>query len=479
MTPGSVAVAFLDDGNWSASFGLSYRDVLLHDVFGPRRIVVEGKLREMRKFTGTGGIVAGRNLLAATFLDSTDAEWLFMVDTDMGFAGDTVERLLAAADPVERPVVGALCFALKQDGRAAYYEQRFALVPTLFHYVELSAAGEVGFYAFEDYPRDELVAVAGTGAACLLVHRTALEAVRAKHGAVWFDLVTHPTGDRGKPRVFSEDLSFCIRLADVDVPVHVHTGVRTNHHKGGIFLTEAAWERQRVLDVVVGEPRISVLCPTRGRPEAITTLVGSALSTAAGPVELVFYVDTDDDLSAAVLDEMAHLPVRYVRGPRIVLSQMWNRCADVAKADVMMHCGDDIAFRTPGWDTRVLAAFEAVPDRIVLVHGDDGFQRERLATHGFLHRRWVEAVGYFVPPHFSSDYNDVWLTEVADALGRRAYLPDVVTEHMHPAAGKGEWDLTHRERLARHERDDPGALYASMVDGRAADVAKLKAVIAA
>jgi hypothetical protein len=221
---------------------------------------------------------------------------------------------------------------------------------------------------------------------------------------------------------------------------------------------------------------ISILCPTRNRTDSMMRLVRSARQTASNPVELefIFYVDDDDDASATVADDLG---ATAVRGSRIVLSEMWNRCWDEATRDVAMHCGDDIIFRSQNWDLHVLHAFERFPDKIALVHGRDGYQDQNLATHSFLHRRWVETLGYFVPPYFSSDYNDTWLTEVADAVGRRVYLPDVYTEHMHPVVGKGTWDQTHQERLARHTRDNVGKIYRDLLPKRLNDIAKLTTAI--
>ena len=242
MTPGSVVVGYCDNGQWAACFGLSYRDLIMHDMLGPGRIVREGG-KELRKVTGTMGVAGGRNEIARDFLDNTDGEWLFMVDTDMGFAPDTVDRLIASADPETRPVMGGLCFAIKRAGRGDFHAERYTLTPTVYEYLDLG--NEVGFRPIPDYQRDTVVQVAGTGAACLLMHRSALEAVRAKYGDLWFEPITHPTGAQGRPRTFSEDLSFCIRLQSVDLPVHVDTAVKTCHDKGGVFLDEHAFDQQQ------------------------------------------------------------------------------------------------------------------------------------------------------------------------------------------------------------------------------------------
>lgn len=226
---------------------------------------------------------------------------------------------------------------------------------------------------------------------------------------------------------------------------------------------------------------ISVLTPTRGRPDNVGRLIDSALSTTELPVELIFYLDQDDPTlpaSTDIIDEYAPAAL-YIIGPRIMLSETWNRCYNVALADVVMQCGDDIIFRSRHWAEQVLAEFDKYPDRIVLVHGRDGIQDDRVATHGFYHRRWVDQVGYFMPPYFASDWNDMWWTEVADALGRRVYLPGLHTEHMHPVVGKAAMDVTHTERLARHNADDCDRIYIERRPERLADVAKLRAAIMA
>jgi hypothetical protein len=153
---------------------------------------------------------------------------------------------------------------------------------------------------------------------------------------------------------------------------------------------------------------------------------------------------------------------------------MWNECWRHAHGPILMHCGDDIVFRTQGWDTMVRNVFERYPDRIVFVHGDDGYWQDRLGTHGFLHHRWTEAVGTFCPPYFSSDYNDAWFTEVARELDRKVYLPDLLTEHLHPAFGKAPMDQTHLERIERGRRDNVDQRYIDLAPERAEWVTTLR-----
>lgn len=242
VTDGSVVVGYLDAGKWSACFGLSYRDLVMNDMLTTQRIVREGG-RDLRGVVGTMGVAAGRNRIARDFLDHTDGEWLWFIDTDMGFAPDTVDRLVKSADAQLRPVMGGLCFAIKRLKRGDFYAERFRITPTVYEYLELE--DEVGFRPILDYARGQVVQVAGTGAACLLIHRRALEVVRGRYGDAWFDPIVHPTGDKGRPRTFSEDLSFCVRLASVGVPVHVDTSVKTTHEKGGVFLDEDTFDLQQ------------------------------------------------------------------------------------------------------------------------------------------------------------------------------------------------------------------------------------------
>lgn len=240
---GSVIPSVVDGQTWAACFGLSWTDLMLRDQATSQRMIRTGG-QYVRKVSGTMGVAAARSEIATYFLEHTDGEWLFMVDSDMGFASDTVDRLVESAERNSVPVLGALCFAQRLDpdvSQGDLYAARFRIQPTLYAYQE-RPNGERGFQSITKYKRDSFQPVAATGAACILIHREALEAV----GPDPFMPITDPmAGGNGTARTFSEDLSFCLRVQAADLEVGVDTSVKTTHYKGGIFLDETAFAMQQ------------------------------------------------------------------------------------------------------------------------------------------------------------------------------------------------------------------------------------------
>ena len=133
------------------------------------------------------------------------------------------QTLVSAADPAARPVLGGFCWRLNLDGTKT---------PTLFRFGQGHGGGIVPV-PYAQWPSGGVMQVEGTGAACLLIHRSVLETVRDKTGdraAPWFR-----ESDSAPGQLLGEDLTFCLRCAAADIPVHVHTGVRVGHVKSQII----------------------------------------------------------------------------------------------------------------------------------------------------------------------------------------------------------------------------------------------------
>ena len=190
---------------------------------------------------------------------------------------------------------------------------------------------------------------------------------------------------------------------------------------------------------------ISILTPTRERPENVRRLIESVLSNAEVPkkVELLFYVDHDDPtFPKSLISEN----VKIVIGPRLWLSVMQNILYANASGEIIMYAGDDVVLNTPGWDRIVRDEFEKFEDKICVVYGNDNATHGKsIAIHAFLHRNWVKAVGCWVPAGRGLPY-DYWITEVGRNLGRLQYLPNLEIEHIHYRQGsaKAAFDETYK-----------------------------------
>lgn len=227
-----VLIAYVHDGEYaSMSWHESMMGLAFHfvesDHFGAKLPIRYG----------TGGLVAARNRAVDMLLEQDECDWLFWIDTDMGFAPDIIDRLMEHADAETRPMVGALCFINHEVVDDGMNGKTTVPKPTVFRWSKMPN-GTAGFVPDMAYERDALVECEATGSAALVIHRSVFEKIKTANGGNYYGHVVNPATDD----VFSEDLSFCIRCAEVDVPIHVHTGIKTTHCKLR-WLSEVEFDR--------------------------------------------------------------------------------------------------------------------------------------------------------------------------------------------------------------------------------------------
>ena len=230
--------------------------------------------------------------------------------------------------------------------------------------------------------------------------------------------------------------------------------------------------------------KFSIIVPTRKRPVAVCELVETIFNTCDNIdlVEVLFYIDPDDSDSKSCIISLIDKygdNIKYTSSnEELKLSQMWNYAYNtLSTGDIIMLCGDDARFRTKSWDTLIRDEFLKQDDRIVLVYGDDMIQGAGLATHSFVHRKWIEVSGFWLPPYFCSDWVDTWLFTVSQILNRVKFLPDVITEHMHYSVGKSAFDSTTEKRLNMSSKENPTLIYEQTLNERFEHANKLQQYI--
>lgn len=206
--------------------------------------------------------------------------------------------------------------------------------------------------------------------------------------------------------------------------------------------------------------KISSLMPTRNRPENLRRIFQSALDTVdrLDLFEFSLCVDHDDSSwiePVRVFKE--RLNIRVAINNTVPVSnygEIWNAAWRNATGEIYQMIGDDFIYRTKGWDTRIRNEFERFPDRILFILGEDGFQHGCIGTHGFVHKNWTDALGYYAPMNFKVYCHDHWLDNISRLIGRRLYIPELFFEHMHHLAKKAPMDDTYKRMLGTgYEKD--------------------------
>jgi hypothetical protein len=443
LKPGSVALAYIHRTEGAHSFfdclqGLTLYD-LSHDqhLFGvPNPIKVRG---------GTGELSGPRNKIAQRILDCPEYEWCLVVDDDMGFTADSLDRLLASADKDERPIVGGLCFTnneIAQDGMGGY---RVRPGVTIMDWANNRTPR--GFAARCWYEPNTLVRCDGTGSAFLLIHRSVFEKIHAEYGPVWYDRATDDQG------LVSEDLSFCMRAQTVGASVWVDTSVRTSHFKHFWLGSEDFWKE------CVAPPALeqtAVLVPVMRRPQNAEPFMRS-LKASTGLAQAYAIVDEDD---LETRDAWKQAGAHVIQSSGTSFATKINDGYRATSEPWMFLVGDDVQFH-PAWlDHAQYAA--GLTGASVIGTNDLGTQRVQLgehATHMLVRRSYVDSAGFWDGPGqichegYSHSFADDELVTAAKQAGVWSMALASKVEHLHPIFGKGEQDAVYELGQSRQEQD--------------------------
>lgn len=158
-----------------------------------------------------------------------------------------------------------------------------------------------------------------------------------------------------------------------------------------------------------------------------------------------------------------------VRATNSAASKFWDQ--DI----IIGHVGDDHRFRTLGWDRRI-AEILTEPG---IAYGDDLLQGEMLPTAPFISSVIPRSLGWYALPSCKHMFIDNAWKRLGQALGSYHYLPDVVIEHMHPGAGKGQLDEGYLRADASTDIDRVSYHHWRYGGGLDADVAVIRGAMAA
>jgi glycosyltransferase involved in cell wall biosynthesis len=188
--------------------------------------------------------------------------------------------------------------------------------------------------------------------------------------------------------------------------------------------------------------KMCVVVPSRGRPENAERLA-QAFKDTNTEADLYIVIDNDDPKwnEYAKSENYKKLPADNKTGG---CAKSLNTGAvyllDITKFplyDYFVFMGDDHLPRTKNWDK---AFIQALGQNTGIVYGDDLLQGANLPTAFGMTRDLVNELRGMTFPGCVHLFFDNFVKQLGLDLEYLKYLPDVIIEHLHPAAGKAEMD---------------------------------------
>jgi len=218
-----------------------------------------------------------------------------------------------------------------------------------------------------------------------------------------------------------------------------------------------------------GKPLVSVLLPTRGRPQLLYGAMESILSMAVDPdwIEIIVKVDEDDQATRDILPRICQMGRTFrawtsPRGRGYYDMHLWiDAMCKAAQGDWLFLFNDDARILTPAWDLLLFASAEGRLDDTYL-HICDVVSRPGFTEFFFVRRKVFEILGHLsLSPHV-----DTWLVTIMQMV-ERATRCNIRIEHFNERL----YDATALERTEVCKQTSlaltsPGSVRLKMADAQ-------------
>lgn len=198
--------------------------------------------------------------------------------------------------------------------------------------------------------------------------------------------------------------------------------------------------------------KISLLHPTRSRPEKSVATIDKWLDRASIQTNIELIISVDEDDPYLELYKQAYQDDELIINKNRSCVDAINAAARLATGDILIVVSDDTDC-LPNWDLLLLKEVEGKTDWILKTV--DGIQ-EYIITMPCMDRVYYNRFVYVYHPDFFHQFVDTYMTCVADITGRKI-VSNLVFNHLHPghSGGKQMTDaLNHRNDLSWMDGQD-------------------------
>jgi glycosyltransferase involved in cell wall biosynthesis len=163
---------------------------------------------------------------------------------------------------------------------------------------------------------------------------------------------------------------------------------------------------------------ISVILPSRGRPDSLRAAVASLLAGEDPGIEVIVGLDEDDPTRVIAEGLVANIPgARVSVNPRQKsVGELFNKLYSESSGDWFIPFPDDYTMSVPDWGARLRDAVKMMPCSLGVAYLADSLY-PGFSTFPVVSRRTIELNGFFMPDFFPFLFGDTWWNEVGNLCG--------------------------------------------------------------
>jgi glycosyltransferase involved in cell wall biosynthesis len=175
---------------------------------------------------------------------------------------------------------------------------------------------------------------------------------------------------------------------------------------------------------------ISLLHPTRNRPQKSVEVTKKWLERAGCDIELIVSIDDNDQYRDRYLREYSTydpFTTKVISNPNRSAIDAINNAAKESKGDILIVVSDDTDCPDK-WCQVIYSAVEGKEDFVLKTF--DGAQKW-IVTMPVLDRVYYNRFGYIYHPSYEHQFCDTEFTHVADVTGKIIWRNDIEFKHLH------------------------------------------------
>lgn len=207
---------------------------------------------------------------------------------------------------------------------------------------------------------------------------------------------------------------------------------------------------------------ISLLHPSKGRPQQSFENAKEWIAKAGVDVQLVVSIDVSDP-KRSLYEELYQDYMGFRSLDKFIIAdnrsvvEATNKAAQASDGEILLYLSDDFKC-FENWGGEIVSIMDL--DKPQLLKVDDCLQPmdRDVLTIPIMNRKLYRELGYFWHPEYKSMFVDQSLYHTVNNMGALKMCPELKFEHQHYSVGKAIKDKTYQDSDANW--DEGKALYA-------------------